>query len=431
MWFIKKTFASFCIIYSITFLPHSMADVTVQPMAFEEVLSVALKENFDILIAETTKKGALLSNKISNLHIWLPKATFIVAQHNQWGGGTKRFDFRSDPFFRLTWESRSVFDKIFETKINNQHNLVNHLMATKTISDTLEKVVTCYYELALAQKKCELSNTFTKVAASRLEIEAKKFRLGLVSKINYLNADLGLKEANLALLEEQEILKEKRRNLNLTLGRPLSQAILVQSTIPVEPMWDMDKVTPEKVVDLEAAIQAKKVAIAATELTKAKSYLLSCLSLSSDLYANGYIYNLQDKKWHIRPSKGLVNIGVSIDLAAFLLMPAAIKKARIGLNNETFKLSKEKLSAEDRLANKKWLYRHALGLHTIAAARLKVSKQKLAFVEKAYQLNQVKLLELQEAEEDVQKSEINLITYAFKVRQAEFALYRLVGKFDK
>ncbi|MGI2298926.1 TolC family protein [Candidatus Cardinium hertigii] len=308
-------------------------------MAFEEVLSVALKENFDILIAQSTKKGSVLSNKISNLHIWLPKATFMIAQHNQWEKGTKRFDFRSDPFFRLTWESRSIFDRIFETKINNQYNLVNHLMATKTISDTLQKVVASYYELALAQKKCELSHTFTKVAASRLKIEEKKFRLGLVSKINYLNADLALKEANLALLEEQEVLKEKRRNLNLTLGRPLNEAILVQSTIPVEPMWDMEGITPEKVVDLEAAIQAKKVAIAATELTRAKCHLLSCLSLLSDFSANGYIYNLQDKKWTINPSKGEVHIGVSIDLARLLLMPATIKKARVDLNNETFKLS--------------------------------------------------------------------------------------------
>lgn len=112
-------------------------------------------------------------------------------------------------------------------------------------------------------------------------------------------------------------------------------------------------------------------------------------------------------------------------------MPTEITKARIGLQNEQFKLSKEQLSAEDHLANKQWFYRHALGLHKIAAERLKVSKQKLSFVQEAYQLNQVKLLELQEAEEELQKSEINLITYAFKVKQTEFALYRLVGMFDK
>ncbi|MCT4697244.1 TolC family protein [Candidatus Cardinium sp. TP] len=355
----------------------------------------------------------------------------MAAQENKWEKRGNTFYFRSEPIFTLTWDLQSISDKIFHTKINGQHNLLNNLIATKAIANELQKVVTSYYELALAQKKWELSNTFVKISASRLEIEEKKFKLGFVPKINYLNADLALKEANLSLLEQQQTLKEKRRNLNLMLGKPLSEETLVASNIPVEPIWDISSVTKRKVVNLEAAIQEKKVAIASTELTRAKAYLLSCLSLSTGLFSNGYAYNLKDKIWSNSPSSQFMKIWITIDLGSLLCMPAEIKKARIALNSEKFKLSKEKLSAEDHVKNQKWLYRHALGLHKIASERLKVSNQKLAFVKEAYALDQVKLLELQEAEEDMQKSKINLIAYAFKVKQAEFALYRLVGMFDK
>ena len=426
MFAIKKVYIY---LTSIALLSYEVAQAKV--LGFEEVISIALAENFDILIAKSAKKSSLLSNRLSNLHLWLPTATFTASQENRWQQGTKIFYFRSEPVFTLTWDLQSISNKIFQTKLNGQHNVLNNLIATKTISNTLQNVVTCYYELALAQKKWKLSSTFVKIAASRLKIEEKKFNLGFVPKINYLNADLALKEANLSLLEEQETLKEKRRNLNLMLGRPLDQEILIASHIPVEPVWDISSVTKAKVVNLEAAIQEKKVAIAAMELKKAKAYLLSCLSLSSSFFSNGYAYNLKDKVWSNSPSSKLIKIWVSIDVGALLLMPAEIKKTRIALNSEKFKLSKEKLSAEGNLENKRWIYDHALGLHKIAAEQLKVSKQKLAFVQEAYRLNQVKLLELQEAEEAVQKSEVHLITYAFKVKQAEFALYRLVGMFDK
>ncbi len=255
---------------SMVLVSHDAAQAQVKAISFEEAVSIALKGNFDILSAKSIRKASLFSNSVSMLHLWLPKATFMAAQENKWEKDTKSFYFRSDPLFALTWELKSVFDKIFQTTIHAQHTVVNNLTATKTISNALQKVVACYYELALAQKKWTLSHAFVKIAASRLEIEEQKFKLGFVPRIDYLNADLALKEASLSLLEEQEILKEKRRNLNVMLGRPLNEALVVESNIPVEPIWDIHAATKEKVVNLEAAIQEKKVALAKTEL-------ISCL----------------------------------------------------------------------------------------------------------------------------------------------------------
>lgn len=421
----------FGFVYILFFMSGNVVYASETAISFQEALSIALENNFDILIAKNIRKASLLSNRVSTLHIWFPKATFKASQENNWQKDSNSFYFKSDPLFTLTWDLQSISDKIFQTKIYCGNNALNNLLATKAISSELERVVTAYYELALAQKKFALSDTFVKIASSRLEIEKKKFNLGFVPKTNYLNADLGLKEAHLSLLEEEETLKEKRRNLNLMLGRPLGGSIVVEASIPVEPIWDIDSSIKEQSVNIESLIQEKRVGMALTELRKAKCYPLSCLSLSVSFLSKGYAYNLKDKVWNNRPLSQLMNISVSIDLGSLLLMPVEISKARRYLDTEKSKLNKEKLSGEGSLENKKWLYDHALGLHTIAVQRLKISKQKLAFVQEAYDLNQVKLLELQQAEEDLQKSEINLITYAFKVKQAEFALYRLVGMFDQ
>lgn len=400
-------------------------------VTLEQVIEIALKDNWEIQLSKQDKRASVLSNKIADFKLWAPKADLIFAHENRWQGKDKTFYLKSAPIFKLTWGLNALFDKVFKTKIHCSQNVIADLVAVKAVAKALQEVVTCYYELALAQKKWDISNSFTKIASARLKTEQEKFKLGIVSKIDLLNADLALKQAKLTVLEQQEMLKEKRRNLNLVLNKSLDEEIRVESAISVKPIWDIAAITKEKVVDLETEIQEKKVGIAATELSRVKASPLSCLSLYGSIASQGYTYNLEKEKSSITQHSQSLGWGVSLDLGELLLLPAEIKRAKIALDKEKFTLTKEKLVAEGKLETKRWKYRHAIGLHKMVEGQLKVSKQKLVFIKEQYRLNQVKLLDLQEAQQDMQKAEISLIEYAFKVKQAEFELYQLIGMFHK
>ncbi|WP_243517584.1 MULTISPECIES: TolC family protein [unclassified Candidatus Cardinium] len=429
---IKKLVSRLSIIGILTLLAHNIAQAKNKPISLQEAINIALKNNLSIQIAQNDKKQAIIANRIANFRLWAPRATLRLYQENRWESHTTNHHIQSMPVFRFKWQLTSLVDKIFQTKIHCQNNVIHKLVAKKSVEKELQQVVTAYYELALAQKKWELSNTLIKAAAARLNIEEEKFRLGIISKIDCLDAQLALKEIKLTLLERQEALQAKRRCLNRILDKPLTEETLVQSNISVQPIWDMTTITKEKVVDLETAIQVKKVAIAATELNRVRTPL-SCLSLSGSFDSKGYIYNFKEAIWTSdkQSNKWLANIGVSIDMVRLLLMPATIKKAKIGLNNAKLALQQQKLAIESGLEDKKWQYRHALGVYKVVEEQLKISKQKLIFVKEKYRLNQAKLLELHEAEEATQKIEIHLTEQAFKVKEAEFALYQLVGMFQK
>ncbi|WP_432466836.1 TolC family protein [Candidatus Cardinium hertigii] len=399
---------------------------TTKPIRLKEAIKIALKENLNIKIAKNIRKKSLLSNKINTIHLWAPKANFLVSQDNHWGKKNTHL-LQSNPIFNLSWDLQSVFNKLFKFKKQNHENKIYVLTSTKSIEKELQKVVTCHYELALAQKKGELFNTFIRIAYTKLKIEEERLKLGFSSKIDCLNADLVLKKSKLTLLEHQETLKEKRRNFNLILGKSLNEETLVESNISFKPVWNITAVTKEKVVNLKTAIQEKKVAIAKNELTKVKLYPISCLSLLGEIQSNGYTYDLKDSTWRNHPSKAGLRIWISLDIGRLLIMPSKIRKSRMELDSEVLNLNKEKLAAEGKLENKKWKYRHMLGLYKLVKEQMKVSNEKLLLVKENYKMNQLKLLDLQEAEEEVQKAEINLIEYAFKVKQAEFDLYRLIG----
>ncbi|AXI24229.1 Outer membrane efflux protein [Cardinium endosymbiont of Sogatella furcifera] len=442
----KKWVVRFSLIGSIAFLGHHSTEAKSKPISLQEAINMALKDNLNIQIAAQTKKKAILSRKIDAFQIWLPQATCMLAYENSWLGSTQssaqqngaktnamQSHMRSKPVFTLQWELASLADKIFQTKIHHQNNVIYKLDAKKSIAKELQRVVMAYYKLALAQKKWKLSKNLIKLATARLKIEEEKLKVGRISKIDCLDAQLALKQVKLSLLERQEALKGKRRNLNVLLGKPLNEEIWVHPTISVQPIWDIQAVTKEKMVDLKVAIQEKKVAIAATELRRAKAHPLSCLNLLACFQSKGYTYNFEDEPFAFdaTPSKWFGSIGIQIDIATLLLMPAKIKKAKIALHNATFALKQQKLALEDGLEDKKWQYHHALDAHSVAEEQLKISKQKLVFIREKYRLKQVKLLELREAEEATQKAEIDVVEHALKVKHAEFALYQLVGMFHQ
>ncbi|WP_432466057.1 TolC family protein [Candidatus Cardinium hertigii] len=414
---------------TIVLLGYDIAEAKKKPISLEEAIHMALKNNLNIQMADNTKKQAILSTKIDHFRLWAPQVTLKTNQINTWQSKYSIHTIESRPIFSVEWQLTSLFDKILQAKIDGQNNALYILVAKKSVENELQKVVYAYYALALAQKKWALSNNLIKLATTRLNTEEEKLRVGLISQIDCLDAQLALKKVKLTLLERQEALKEKRRSLNIMVGKPINEVTWVQSNISIDPIWDIKAVRKEKLVDLDTAIQAKKVAIAATHLSRAKAYPLACLNLFSSFRSNGYLYDLKDKRWSVdnNPSKWSGGIGISIDIATLLLLPATVKKAKIALDNEKFALTQKKLAIEGGLEDKKSQYHHALHAYKVVAAQLKISKQKLTFVREKYRLNRLKLLELHEAEEDTQKIEIDLIEQAFKVKQAEFDLYRMVG----
>lgn len=426
---IQKLIIRFSMMCTIAILAYDVVEAKDKPISLEAAIDMALKNNLNIQMAENTKKQNILSTKIDHFPLWAPKITVKIDQVNTWESKDPIYKIQSTPIFTVEWRLASLFDKIFQAKIAGQNNAVCKLVAKKSVENELQEVIYAYYALALAQKKWELSNNLIKLATTRLKTEEEKLRVGLISQIDCLDAQLALKKVKLTLLERQEVLKEKRRSFNIMVGKPLNAATWVQSNISIQPIWDIKSVRKEKVVDLETAIQEKKVAIASTNLSRAKAYPLACVNLFNSFCSNGYLYDLKDKRWSRddSPSQYISGIGISIDIATLLLMPVTVKKEKIALHNAKVALTQKKLAIEGGLEDKKWQYHHALGAYKVVESQLKISKQKLTFVREKYRLNRLKLLELHEAEEATQKIEIDLIEQAFKVKKAEYGLYRMVG----
>ncbi|MBX9890247.1 MAG: TolC family protein [Amoebophilaceae bacterium] len=430
-WF-KKFYLGFSLYIIAVFDGHSRVYAKAQAISLQEAVQIALKENLDIGIFEVQRKSFVLRHRLSNLHTWLPKAKFSLIHKHLWEKENTKFCLESCPILDVHWNLGAITDKLFDTKIGYKENVVHQLTTNHLVEEKLKEVVSAYYKLALAQKKWEVSTTALQLAVANLKKEEARLKLGLISKIDYIEVDLALKKIKLTGLEQQEDLREKRRVFNLLLNRPSNEETMVVSNMVMKPIWEMLPNGSKKMVDLELAIQNKQVEIARTKLNKSRCALLSCLGMSGRFASDGYAYSFENKNWnkHDKHAQSLaLGLTFTLDLAHLLLMPSHVRLAKMELSQASLALAKQKAVAQTHVENKKWTYHHAKAMHTLAEAQLNVSKQKLALVKERYRLNQIELLKVQQAQEVVQQAEIARLEYAFKVKEAEFNLYQLIGIF--
>lgn len=404
-------------------LQFSKADAHQKPITLQEAIAQVLQKNVDIRIAKKTEKEGLIANNIANFNTWMPKARIVLEDQQTWANGSKKHALRLDPLIALEWSLGRFSDKVFDTLIRKKDKALHQLRTTKVVAEKVRETVGVYYALALAQKKSEIAHTAIQIATSRLKTEAQRLRLGLISRLDYLHADVALKTAQLTFLKQQEALKTTRRTFNLLLHVPLNEATVVETKVAMKPLCSKELGTKTEPTNWDAVIQEKELRIAADRLKKSKCMPLAWINFSSTLCSDGYTYawgsDIID-----RTNKHYAGIGLTVtfDLGTFLLWPAQIKVAQVAFDKASMALEKQQEATAGDMENKRWNYRQAIAVHKIAAEHLKLNKQKLALVKEQYRLKQTELLKLQEAQAAVQEVEIILIQEAFKVKEAEYEL---------
>jgi len=403
---------------------------TKQPIDLKNSIQIALKENLDVRIAKIQRKGLLLQHGISNFSRCFPSATVSIAQRKAWQKQDSTTTLQAVPIVDVAWKLSAIVDKLFDTQLSHRRNSMNALHTNHIIEKVVKEVVTGYYKLALVQKKCEMSNTILKVATADLKKAEARLKLGLIAKIDYLEAALSLKKLKLTLLEQQEDLKEKSRVFNLLLNQAPNSPVVVVSNFSIESIDTITNETPLKVVDFDLDLQKKQVELASIKLNQSKCKFLAGFGFSFQLCSDGSIYDFKDKAWIRQPAQSLsLGLTFSLDLGELLLLPAQVKLAKMELNAAKFKLFKQQATSEGALEHKKWMYQHAISMYKIALEQFKVCKQKLDLVKERYRLNQIELLKLQKAQETVQKAELALIENVIKVKELEFECYELTTFF--
>ncbi|MDD9139766.1 MAG: TolC family protein, partial [Candidatus Cardinium sp.] len=205
-----------------------------------------------------------------------------------------------------------------------------------------------------------------------------------------------------------------------------------QSFISPEPLWDMAAILKKHRTDLRTTIREKEIMSVKTELSKDKASFFSFVQLNVTFTTDKKTFDKKNKMFGpTQPGQMTCTFGINLDLEQLLLLPAKLRETRLALNHATFALVQQKLQAKEVLASAQSSYYHTVAAYRIEAEKLKISKQKLQEVKENYRLNKKTLIDLQEEETKVYAIEMKVIEQGYKVKKAEFALYKLTGMLDR
>ncbi len=222
----------------------SVLSANAQQVSLEQVIELALKNNYDIFIAKNDALKAANNNTLGNAGM-LPRVDLNAA--GTFASNATKQEFSSGLVVDksgvqsknistgayLTW---TVFDglKMFATHERLQElQSMGELNVRIQIENKLVEVVTAYYTVAMQKQMINGLKENIAVSDERLKIAQKKLDVGSASKTEVLQAKVDMNALKSSLIRQNNLLSDAKASLNQLLLQPVEQDFDVADSIPL------------------------------------------------------------------------------------------------------------------------------------------------------------------------------------------------------
>ena len=270
-------------------------------LSVKDAVSIALKKNFDILVAGNDAEAARINNSAGNAGM-LPviNATGTGSWQNndeyqKLSGGTenKYPSLTTNALtagVQLAW---TLFDggKMFVTKNKlNQIEALGKIQFMNQVLQTQYDVISAYYDVVKEEQQLKSDNEIISYDRERVKIAEVGYNAGSMMKTDLLQAKIDLNVAMENAINQQYVIDAAMKALNTLLGENPDKIFIISDTIPLGYKPDraelMNKLSSS---NTEILSSQKQIDIARLALTENKRAYLPVLNLNA-----GYSYSNTD-----------------------------------------------------------------------------------------------------------------------------------------
>ena len=411
----------------------------------DKAVELALARNFLVQTEKYKADVANLSNTAGNAGM-LPKAfataaagatltgrdvaitpsgdsTLITTLNNVNG---KTFD----PAVTVTW---TLFDggRMFAEKSRlKKLARIGELNYKDTLQTVAAQTITAYYAIVSSVQQLAGLDTAIAVSQERVTIAAKQFQVGVVSKVDYLQAQLDLNEQKAAALAQEDVIIKEKAALNVMLGRSATTDFVTTDTIPVEGAPAIRSWADVQAGNLELAAAERSVDVAKLERQEAFAQFLPTLGVSGG-YGLSYLSN--------SAGSALMNRAYGFNAGAVLTIPLfngfntlhAFSIADLALLNARVSLDNTRLQVEGQLYQARKDFEKAEESLRLEEANINIADENLKIAFARFRLAESTALEMRTAEQSFVDALTRLVNARFNAKAAETELLRIQGELVK
>jgi len=407
-------------------------------ISIEDAISISLKNNYDIRIAQNDAQVSKVNNTAGNAGM-LPtvgvvgSGSYTLNNTNQkLTGGTENSILNNSSSslslgVQLNW---TLFDggKMFVTKSKlNEIQSLGEIQYKDNVLRTIYTVISAYYDVVRQQQQLNFINEVLNYNQNRLIVAQAKFNAGSLVKSDLLQAKIDLNVSAENKISQEFAVKESLKTLNLALGRNADEPVAVSETIQLGYKPDKDELS-KKLLNSNTSILTlqKQLDIAKLALKENRSLYLPNLGLKGGYYlsqsanANGPVLNSTSTG----PQIGAT---LSIPIYAAGETNRKVKVAQIQQQSNELSLQKSKLEVNSLFLRTLSDFENQEQLLKIETENNDLAKENMVISLERLKQGQTTSVEVHLAEENYAQSSARLVNFRYNLKMAETKIKQLVA----
>ncbi len=411
-------------------------------LTYQQAVELALKNNYDILIAQNNSSIATIQNNYGNAG-FLPKvdlnASGNIANNNTHQefssglsvnkNGVSSNNINAGAY--LTW---TVFDgmKMFATK--ERLNLLQQegeLSFKIQLESTIEAVTLLYFQIVRQEQLIKGIRTAMDVTDERMKMAEKRIALGSGSNVELLQAKLDKNAQKSNLIQQQNTLHEVKKQLLVLTKSDLSSNFSADSSFAFENLLSIESIK-QKIDEDNRSIQfsKKNSLVAAQYMKELRAQTLPKVAINSN-----YLFARSENAVGLtllNQNLGF-NAGLSVSWNLFngSMTKNQIKVADIQLRNTALATNQlqQQLHANAYIAYMRW--QGAKEILDLEEENIDLAKQSLTITTERMKLGLGTYLEIKESQNSYEAAITRLVTARYNLKESETTLKKLTGELVK
>jgi outer membrane protein TolC len=299
--------------------------------------------------------------------------------------------------------------------------------AKATVLTTISSVINAYYTALKEQQLVTARDSALDISLLRLTIANNKLSIGRGSKLDVITAQVDYNTDTSSYLQEINLLKNAKTNLNLVMARDLNADFQVDEVIDINSGLDyttlagqMEQMNP----DLQNAFINKKIAELNLKQIKGQRYPVVGVN-------GGYEYQKSSSPTGFNTQQRATGFtyGITASLNIFngFLQRQNERNAKIGVNSSELALKKTKQDISAQLISAYQNYKTSLDLLKVEGNNVEIAKQSLDITLAKYRLGSIAPLEFREAQRNAIDAISRHLEAQYQAKLTEISLKELSG----
>jgi len=413
-----------------------------QVLTAEEAIKLALQNNFDIQLARNSADVAANYNSVGNAGM-LPQvnangalggSNTALNQTLADGRNTERngvITNTANAGVQLSW---TLFDGmgmfINRTRLN-QLNAAGEQAYRIQVEQTLQEVLTAYYNLVRQQYVVKVNEQNLKLSDERVRLAGNRYEVGTGSKLDYLQSKVDRNNDKTLLIQLQQALETSKIQLNQLLAREVRTTFKVADSLEVDSTLSYDNLFKD--------VQSKNSVLKLTDLQRSVALqelrLVRAQQMPSLNFNSGYTYNRSKTTAGfllLNQNNGLnFGLNASVPLFAGFNMKRQYQNAKLNLRSAELLNQKQQLEVQAQLNTVYVQYSRNKELLALQRENVVTAKLAMEVAMDKFRIGTANLLEVKNAQQNLLNAENRMTEVILQIKQSEVQLLRLSGNLVK